>query len=124
MPIIYVSRDPSHLLQDLRHTVKKGYIHQEDLRLIEVVKTEEEAVKRVKAFYKLVDRVEYRRDNAIRLTLRNPLSAAHRRALASACNALESHIGPCKIGDRRVDFLDFPHTSYGYLRRVVDAING
>lgn len=123
MPIVYVSSDPTHLRQDLAHTVRKNYIHKEDLRLIDVVKTSEEAVALVDRFYKQIERIDYQKENKIRIYLKTPLSPALQKRLVKAIHDHAAFIGPYKLTNSHIDFLKYPHISYGYLRRLIDIVN-
>lgn len=123
MPIIYVSPDPDHLERDLAHTVRKKYIHKEDLKLLQIVKRAEDAVAIVERFYKRVERIEYLKENQIRIYFKTELAEPQKKSVLRACLAAGANIGSYKLAAKHIDFVDYPHISYGYLRHIVDVIN-
>lgn len=123
MPVVYVSTDHGHLVQDLEHAVRKGYIHKEDLRLLKVVKRPQDAVKEIMQFYKRVDQITHLRNEVIRIDLKDPLTPDLQQRILKASKQWADFIGPVHFSSKFIELRKFPHISYGYLRRFVEVIN-
>ncbi len=123
MPVVYVSTNPKHLIGDLDYTVEKGYINSEDRRLLDIVKTPEAAVKLIRRFYSHIKGIGYHRSGEVRIALIRALTAAQAKRVRALCDRHSEAVGPYRLGKKSIDFLEFPHHSYGYLRRVVDALS-
>lgn len=127
LPIIYVSKDPEHLTHDLAHTLKKGYIHKEDMRLLQIVGSAKEAADIVSNFYRHVERLDYTKDGTIRIELVKsaPLipGSARLKRLEKEAKALEPFIGSAKFHKTYIELSNYPYVSFGYLRAFVDCIN-
>lgn len=123
MPIIYLSRDPKHLEQDIRHTIKKGYIVPEDQRLIQVVKTPEAAVRIIQNFYRNVKEVAYDRDNITRISLKAPPAPSLMKRVEDLL--MENYPDKLPLEWRGSDLIlrNYRPASYGTLRHVIDLLN-
>lgn len=123
MPIIYVSRDPKHLKQDMMHAVKEKYIGREDLHLISIVKRPAQAVKIIQDFYKFIDRIDYFRRDHIRLYFHHrpshELKAVFEALWPKYGNAFESY----RWKGMHLELSGFKGHSYGSLRRLIDKMN-
>ncbi len=123
MPIVYLSTDYDHLERDLKHTIAKKYISEEDLYLLELVKTPEQAAKCIRNFYLNIDLIKYERDESVRITTKKTLGPRQR-------SKVERKLGE----DRNLGFslewegkdlilTNYAPSSYGYLRQAIDLMN-
>lgn len=122
MPIVYLSSDPSHLEKDMRHALRKKYINAEDLDLLHLVRTPEQAAKEIQNFYRRIDGIFYDAE-AVRIVFKSPLPAARRKRVEKV---LGSHYLSSLVVEWSGNQLILPHyapQSYGTLRKAIDVIN-
>ncbi len=123
MPIVYLSKDPRHLERDMQHAVRKKYIAPEDLHLIDLVKTPEQAARIIKQFYRRVESVRYEKDYSVRIFLKQGVSAPTRKKVE---NILSEH-DKCflKIFWNRNELVlrDYAPSSYGILKQAIHCLN-
>lgn len=122
MPIVYLSANPKHLAQDLRHTLNKKYISPEDLRLIRLARTPEEAAREIAQFYRHVQSVIYDRDQIVRIVLKQEASDKKKRDVEKI---LLEHQDPHDLewSGRELLLHGYRPASYGELRRAIDVLN-
>lgn len=123
MPIVYLSKDYEHLERDLKHTIAKKYISEEDLYLLELVKTPEQAAKYIRDFYKNIESIKYEKDESVRVTTKKPVSAKI-RSKAEHVLGEDRNLGfSLEWSGRDLVLTNYMPSSYGYLRRCVDVLN-
>lgn len=123
MPIIYVSPEPDHLLNDIKYCVKKGYISKQDIELIDVVSDYKRAVSIIDKFYSLVKEVRYVKRGIIHLHLVKSLTSAQQKKLLNLCNKkYKGTFEEVVFAKRKVEFRGYNYKSYGILRRIIDEL--
>lgn len=123
LPIIYVSRNATHLKKDFLHAVKEKYIDPDDLHLIKFVKSPASAVKIIDHFYRRIEFIDYFRGQNIRLTARKKHQAQLKRALKAAWPKYKKFFKDYRWKGRNLELLDFKGRSYGTLRKLIDTLN-
>jgi hypothetical protein len=123
MPIVYLSSDASHLEQDLRHTLRKKYISPEDLWLLTLARTPEQAAREFRQFYRNVASVAYDRDQVVRVVLKKPPSEARKRAVERVLLDHGQEGNDLEWSGRELLLHQYRPHSYGYLRRAIDVLN-
>ena len=123
MPIVYLSPDPKHLQADLQHTLRKKYIAPDDLHLIHLVRTPEEASRIIKQFYRVVDKIEYDREQSIRVFLKKTIPLHCRKAVEHLLQ--KNHEGPlvAEWKARELSLFRYAPHSYGSFRKAMDLLN-
>ena len=124
MPIIYISPDPRHLLNDLEYAVKKAYISKDDLSLIQVVSDYREAVKIINRFYGLVNFVDYHsRINTIDVHLVRQLTKEEEKKIINLIHGPYKNVfSEVLFARRKFELKGFNYKSYGILRQLIDAV--
>lgn len=122
MPIIYLSPDPQHLKHDLTHTVKRGYIDKKDLKLIDLVRTPEQAVKIITHFYRNIRHTSVKRDG-VWLWFHQAPSSAFKTQVEKAVKRLLPVTQEKRWGRTSLHLIGFRSLSYGVVREVIDKIN-
>lgn len=125
MPIIYISDTPAHLTDDLEYSVRKKYVSEEDLYLIQVVPDFKKAVSIISKFYGVVKSVSYDRENQIDIELAKPLTQSQKQKVQKLVDGQYKNIftGGVQFTARKMIFKDCIHKSYGILRHVIDSIS-
>jgi uncharacterized protein (TIGR00730 family) len=123
MPILYLSQDPRHLEQDFHHALRKKYISPEDLNLIHLVKTPEQAVQVIRQFYRMVSEVVHDRDQVLRIILKGNVAAQKKRGVEKILS--HDTLGPLQVEWRKRELIlrQYAPSSYGTLRRAIDLLN-
>lgn len=121
MPIIYVSPDPKHLTDDIKYCVKKGYISEEDLDLINVVSDYKVAVKLINKFYSVVDKISYDKPYTIEIFTCRDLKAAEKKKITNQVekkykNVFEDGVSFTK---RKIVLKGYRHKSYGIVKKLI-----
>ncbi len=124
LPIVYLSSDPSHLAQDLKHTLKKQYISPADMDLIKLVKTPQEAAREVTRFYRNVDRVTYEKDYYVRIDLKKSVSDVVQGKVEKILANGDKSPLDIEWSARKLVLRQYSPHSYGDLRRAIDVLNG
>lgn len=124
MPVIYISPDPRHLLNDLEYAVKKEYIGRDDLALIQVVSDYREAVKTINRFYSLIRLVDYHsRINSIDVHLTRQLNKDEEKKVIKLIRGPYKNVfSEVLFSRRKFELKGFNYKSYGILRKLIDAI--
>lgn len=124
MPVIYISPDPKHLLNDIEYAVKKEYIGKDDLALIQVVSDYREAVKIINRFYSLVNFIDYHnRLNKIDVHLTRQLTKDEEKKIISLIRGPYKNVfSEVSFSRRKFELKGFTYKSYGILRKLIDAI--
>lgn len=124
MPVIYISPDPRHLLNDLEYAVKKEYISRDDLSLIQVVSDYREAVKTINRFYSLIKFVDYHsRLSTIDVHLVRQLTRNEETKIRHLVHGpYKSVFSGVLFSSRKFELKGFNYRSYGILRKLIDAI--
>ncbi|HSA58486.1 MAG TPA: TIGR00730 family Rossman fold protein [bacterium] len=122
LPIVYLSPNADHLEQDLRHALRKKYIAAEDLNLLRIVKTPEQAAREISQFYRNVRSLTYERDQMARLVLERAVSEGKKRAVE---RILLEEMDPQDLewSGRELLLHGYRPHSYGFLRRAIDLLN-
>ena len=123
MPIVYVAKNARHFRQDLQHALKKGYIDPEDMELVAIVPTAARAAREITSFYRRVESIQYADKGQIRIALKSPLPRPVRQRLIRMAGLLKRVATRLEITPQAVVIHGFNHSSYGHIRRVVNAIN-
>lgn len=123
MPIIYLSPDPSHLKQDLEHSRKAGYIDQDDIKLLDVVKRPVDAVKIIQNFYTHIERIKYGWNNVIRIFLKPKSERIIKKRLVSVWKNYGKYFAGYRWKKGRLELIDFQGSSYGVVRQFIDQLN-
>jgi hypothetical protein len=123
MPIVYLSSDPSHLAQDLRHTLNKKYIAPEDLHLIHLVKSAEQAAAIIRQFYRVVDSISYERDQSVRITLKKEITEERKRGVEKILQEADSKPLEAEWKGKQLLLYHYAPHSYGPLRQAIDLLN-
>ncbi len=123
LPIVYVSPDSRYLEMDIQHTLKKNYISEEDVSLIQFVKKPEQAVEVIRHFYRRVKGIHYDRQHTVSVEMRDSLPRTLRekveRLIEEGCVRRPVY----EWKGKTLVLTNFTPASYGYLRRAVDVIN-
>lgn len=123
LPIIYISLDPRHLLDDMKYSLDKGYISEDDLLLLQVVSDYKQAVRIINTFYSVVDKISYEKPGTIEVSTVKKLSAGQKKTLEKAVTRqFSGHIGGVEIFDRKFVLNGFRYKSYGIVRKIIDAL--
>lgn len=125
MPIIYVSPDPAHLLNDIDYCIKKGYINPEDRALIQVVSDYKKAVAIINRFYGVIKSITYdNQPNTIDIDLAKPLTDAQRHRVEKLITTkYKANFSDVVFNTRKIELSGFNYRSYGILRSLIDAIS-
>lgn len=123
MPIVYLSRNPKHLEDDLRHTLSEGYISAEDLHLLRLVRTPAEAAREMTQFYRNIHKIVYEKDQLVRLELKKSVSSSKKKEVEKILNVTGE--GPLEVEWKGKDLIlhHYAPFSYGTLRRAIDLLN-
>lgn len=123
LPIIYISLDPDHLLQDIEYTLAKGYISEDDLSLIQVVSDYQQAVRIIDAFYSVVKNISYEKMGCIEVDLNKKLSPARQRGLKELVKKkFAGQMDRIEVSADKFTLVDFKYRSYGILRQIIDSL--
>lgn len=125
MPIIYISQDPNHLLNDVEYCIKKEYISPHDRGLIQVVSDYKKAVSIIDRFYSVVDHISYdNKPNSIDVFLKKPLSAPQKKKIEKlVAKEYKANFSEVLFSDKKIELNGFNYRSYGILRNLIDAIS-
>ena len=123
MPILYLSQNPGHLEQDFRHALRKKYISPEDLNLIHLVRTPEQAVQVIRQFYRIVGEVVHDRDQVLRIVLKENVTAQKKRGVEKILSHDPSSPLQLEWKGKELILRQYAPSSYGYLRRAIDLLN-
>lgn len=125
MPIIYISQDPAHLLNDVEYCIRKEYISEHDRSLIQVVSDYRKAVAIINRFYSVVDRISYdSKPNTIDVYLRKPLNATQKRKIEKlVAKDYKAIFSDVMFSDKKFQLNGFNYKSHGILRSLIDAIS-
>lgn len=124
MPIIYISKNPKHLLDDIKYAVKKEYISKHDLDLIHVVKDYREAVHIINRFYSVIKRIGYEnKRNTIHVYLAKPLSKGQKHTLKKLIKGpYRENFSDITFRKDKFELKGFNYRSYGILSKIIDTI--
>jgi uncharacterized protein (TIGR00730 family) len=123
MPIVYLSPDPTHLKKDFEHALRKKYISEDDLSLIDLVTTPEGAVHRIRQFYHVVEEVHYDREQLVRIVLKKKISTEKKKKAEKIIGRGASSSLSLEWKEKELILRHYAPSSYGPLRRAVDLIN-
>ncbi len=123
MPVVYLSPDPRHLEEDLRHTLSNQYISEEDLNLLKLVKTPRQAAEEISRFYRVVDRVSYERDYLVRIGLKKNVSLKTKRDFERLLHRGDEGPQETEWRDHEIRLYHYTPHSYGALRQAIDRLN-
>lgn len=123
MPIVYLSSNPKHLESDLKHTLSKKYIHPEDLWLLKLTKSPEQAAEEIARFYRRVESVFYDRDQVVHVVLKKPPAEKVKRDVEKILLEHGQDAKDLKWSGRELVLTQYRPHSYGYLRRAIDVLN-
>ncbi len=123
MPIIYLSRDPTHLKQDMHHAVKAGYIDREDLHLISIVRQPANAVKIISNFYTHFYRLDYVRRKTIRLYFRKRPTREQKKVLKEIWPRYKNRFMEYRWRNNGIAIVKRPGVSYGAVMRLIKRWN-
>ncbi len=124
MPIVVLTDDPEPLLNDYKISIEKGFINKEDLNLIDIVKTPEQAVQIMNDFYKNVKYVKYSRQWEIEIGVRKTVSKKNRNLMSEYLLKHPGIFNEILHSSEKVVIRGFSFKSFGHLRKLVDALNG
>ncbi|MBX7148793.1 LOG family protein [bacterium] len=123
MPISYITPDPEHILFDIQYAAKKGYINHEDIWLLDVVSDYRESVKLVDNFYRVVNKIEYDKNNNIVLTLRHTVNAADKKIVQHfLAKKSKSIFKSALFKENQIILTGFNFRSYGYLKKLIQEL--
>lgn len=125
MPIIYVSPDPKHLLNDIDYCIKKEYISPHDRSLLQVVSDHRKAVDIINRFYSIVDKISYdNKPNTIDISLSKPLNPKQKKTLETlVAQKYKANFSNVIFGKNKIELTGFNYRSYGIVRNLIDAIS-
>jgi uncharacterized protein (TIGR00730 family) len=123
MPIIYVSRDPTHIKVDMTHALKENYISRKDLHLIDFVQQPKRAVSIVTEFYKHFYRLDYMSKNTIRFFLHNPPSREFIRAIKDIWPKFQKGLVEYRLRNKSLYIIRKHGYSYGLIRQFINKLN-
>lgn len=125
MPIIYVTSDPAHLLNDIDYCVKKEYISPNDRSLLQVVSDYKKAVQIINRFYSVVNTISYdNKPNTIDITLAKPLSAQQKKTVETlVAKKYKANFSDVIFSKNKFELKGFNYRSYGIVRNLIDAIS-
>lgn len=123
MPIVYLSPNPKHLEEDLKHAISKGYISPEDLSLLRLVKSPQQAAREMADFYRNVQKILYERDQVVRIVLNKTVSPAKKREVEKVLHVKGE--GPLEMEWKGKELIlhHYAPYSYGTLRRAINLLN-
>lgn len=122
MPIVYLSPDPQHLRQDLKHAVDAGYIDKKDLKLIDIARTPDQAVKVITRFYHRVRHISVKK-SSVRIWLHRQPSQKLKQRLDRDLKRIKPPLSNYRWSRNSFFIPNFKHPSYGTIRDIVDLIN-
>jgi uncharacterized protein (TIGR00730 family) len=124
-PVIYLSKDAHDFEQDLLKTAEKKFIHHDDLNLIDIVNTPDEAVAIIKKFYKNIFKVIYSQKNVIKLKFRKIPGENFRNYFKEIWkeDGKNFYDYQWKEVDRTLNLIKFRGRSYGQMRCFLEKIN-
>jgi uncharacterized protein (TIGR00730 family) len=123
MPIIYISKNPKHLTDDVKHAEKTGMISPADKYLLNVVPNYQAAVKIINRFYSVVKNISYEKKNVVEIELHKPLSKKQRATLDRFMKSKgKTMFTGFNTNDRRIAFKGFNYRSYGNIRMLIDQL--
>ncbi|MDO8462215.1 MAG: LOG family protein [Deltaproteobacteria bacterium] len=123
MPILYLSKDSTNIKQDLEHTVRKKYINPEDKKLLQFVKTPEEAIAHLRQFYKNVERIDYEKEQTVSIFLKRAIPAALRRRIERKMREMGPRVADIAWRARSLLLEKYSPASYGHLKDIVMLLN-
>jgi hypothetical protein len=125
MPIIYVTPDPAHLINDIEYCIKKEYISPHDRSLLNIVSDHRKAVDIINRFYSVVDKISYdSKPNTIDVTLAKPLSAKQKKTLETlVAKKYKANFSDIIFGKGKFELRGFNYRSYGIVRNLIDSIS-
>jgi uncharacterized protein (TIGR00730 family) len=125
MPIIYISPDPDHLLNDIKYCIKKEYISPDDQSLLEVIGDHRKAVDIINRFYSVVDSISYdNKPNTIDVYLKKPLTGAQQKKVETLINKkYKVNFSNVIFTKDKMELSGFNYRSYGILRKLIDSIS-
>lgn len=124
MPIIYITKEPAHLRNDLNYVIKKKYISTEDRYLLEIVPDYKKAVASINRFYSVVDSVSYEKAKMIEIRLKRPLTTRQKKVLQRfAHKELSGVISGLVFSQKKILLKDFTYSSFGYVRRLINSLS-
>lgn len=123
MPMVYLSSNPKHLEADLKHTLQKKYIHKEDLWLLKLLSSPEQAAAEIAQFYRRVESIVYDRDQVVHVTLKKAPMESTKRTVEKILLEHGQEAKDLEWFGRELLLRSYRPHSYGYLRRAIDALN-
>lgn len=123
MPIIYMSKDPTHLKQDLQHAIKNGHISQGDLKLLHFCKTPQQAVKHINQFYHRLERIEIGRQDELCLELKQRPVTTARHTIEAYLKRKQSIYPGHYWKGKTLILPEFKSRSYGDLVELIAVMN-
>lgn len=123
LPVIYISKDAKHLTDDLKYCLRKKYISPEDMNLIDVVKTHQQAAKIIDTFYKNIKSIQYFKFSEIEIMLSRSFHKKSIELLDKKLKPFSKFYKKISISSKKVFIKGFDAPSYGILRKIVDKIN-
>lgn len=123
MPIIYISKDPHHIKNDLDFMLKHGYISQKDTLLFDIVSDYKKAVKIIDDFYSVVDKIFYDKNSKIRIHLSKEFSASQLKSFEKLIDKKYKNIFyHLSFNKKKILIKTKDHISYGYLREIINYL--
>ena len=123
MPIIYISKDPKHLIDDINHTIRKGYISSKDRSLIDIVDNTKAALHIINQFYSVVKKINYDKIHTIDMELAKPLVESEKKELKKIIKTEYGKIFKgVSFSMGRMILTGFNYQSFGYLRKLIDLM--
>lgn len=123
LPIIYISLNPRHLLDDMKYSLDKGYISEDDLALLQVVSDYKQAVQIINTFYSVVDKISYEKPGMIEISTVKKISPGQKKTLEKVVTKqFSGHINSVEIFDRKFVLNGFRYKSYGVVRKIIDTL--
>ncbi len=124
MPIIYISPDPRHLTDDLKYCLKKGYISEEDLALIDVVSDYKKAATLITDFYAVVDAINYDKPETVEVLLKKPVGKSQQKKINDLVSSKYKAVFTKGVlfTNNKVSFLGYTHKSYGIVKQLIQLM--
>lgn len=123
MPIIYISQEPKHLVDDIQFSIKRKLISPEDEHLLDIVSDYKKAVDIIVRFYTVVQKISYDNEPKIEIFLHKPLTSTQKKKMNQFITKKHPRtFESMEFHQKRIVLNTLNFNSYGVLRKLIDEI--
>lgn len=123
LPIVYLSKEPQHLIADLSYANRKGLVSDTEMHLLQIVTKPAEAVAILKKFYRVIDWIEYGRRRCVVLHLKRSVKGRTRKKVEAYLQKTSKRLDGIEWGLKQIKLKSYLPQCYGNLRVAIDLIN-